>query len=124
MDDLKSLRGRRDSERRIQHHTKTSITRQNTPSDDSDLETYLTHYTNQASRLVARTYETFTDPDRKKEGKAILTNTIWHGVGVGARTLLGPRKQTQTSTKSTIKQKVIKIANPTLKIKPNKKRSK
>ncbi len=124
MDDLKSLRGRRDSERRIQHRTKTSITRQNTPSDDSDLETYLTHYTNQASRLVARTYETFTDPARKAEGKVILKGAIWHGVGVGARTLLGPRKQTQTSTKTTIKQKVIKIANPTLKIKPNKKRRK
>ena len=124
MDDLKSLRGRRDSERRIQHRTKTSITRQNTPSDDSDLETYLTHYTDQASRLASRTYDTFTDPARKAEGKAILKGAIWHGVGVGARTLLGPRKQTQTSTKTTIKQKVIKIANPTLKIKPNKKRRK
>lgn len=113
MDDLRSARGRRDSERRINMHTKAATVRQTNTDPDDDLEATLQHYQNRATRLVYRAYD--TTQNRKAEGKVILIGAIKHGIGVTTRTFLGPRQTTAKASKP-------KIANPTIKLKTKRKK--
>ena len=117
LDFLQTERGRHDSERRIKRRTKTAAIKQNTPDDDSDMEDFFGNYTRQANRLIYRTYDTISDPNRKAEGKAICKTALKQGIGITARAFLGPRKQHPIKT--------IKLANPTITIKkPQQKRKK
>ena len=97
-DDIKTSIGQQDSERRIQRHTKHA---ERTQRQETNKEDIFDRYSRQAGRLAARTYDTFTDPQRKAEGKRLLIGGIKHGVGMTARGVLGPRQAT-TMPKQTI----------------------
>ena len=97
-DDIKNELGRRNSEARIRRQTENA---ERTQRQETNKEDIFDRYSRQAGRLAARTYDTFTDPQRKAEGKRILIGGIKHGVGMTARGVLGPR-QTTTMPKQTI----------------------
>jgi hypothetical protein len=114
LDELRSARGRRDSEQRIQRRTKSSIIRQTRNTDpDDELEAAITRYQKQAYRVGSKLWD--TTQNRKAEGKQILISTIKHSIGATARTILGPRK-------TTLKKSKPKMANPTIKLKTKRKK--
>ena len=98
-DNIKNELGRRNSEARIRRQTENAErTQRREPKEDEDM---FGSYGRQAGRLVDRAYQTFTDPQRKAEGKRLLIGGIKHGIGMTARGVLGPRQAT-TMPKQTI----------------------
>jgi hypothetical protein len=108
---LKTFFGRRNAEDRIKRRVTSSTHRQIQPSSEDQLEDTLSHYQNQATRLAYYLYN--NTQSRKSEGKQILKSSIKQGIGITARTILGPRKNHATQKVSSPKP-TTKIATPNL----------
>ena len=109
--------GRKRSDNRVRRRSLLIDQRQRQTDPDEALEATLTNYQNQAYRFGKRMYD--TTQARKTEGKQLFKSTLWSGVGIVTRTILGPRKTsttTQRSTRSKPTSKPITISKPTLNI--------
>ena len=98
------------SEQRIRRRVRASVARQNNRDPEEELEETINHYQDQAYKLGERIYN--NAQSRKGIGKQLFISWTKQGVGQAARTMLGPRK----SSSSTSKKPTLRIANPKIKL--------